>query len=118
MADLPAWIFTLLCLAGFLMFAGFNNWIAWGQFCAREWRPSYAPLAGGACGVGAVLAAPLGAWFDRLPYAVLPLLLDFGSLPYLALFLWVMIKRRGPERVYTLAEYRAKRDEHNRSPEP
>ncbi len=76
MADLPAWIFASLCLIGFLLFAAYNGFIAWCQFVLSAPASSFAPLAGGCLGVGAVLAAPLGSWSDRLPYVLIPLVLD------------------------------------------
>ncbi len=105
-ADLPAWIFASLCLVGLLLFAGRNGYIAWCQFVLSEPASSFAPLAGGCLGVGAVLAAPLGAWSDRLPYTLIPLVLDFGALPYFALFAWDCLRNHGPETEMTAEEYR------------
>jgi len=109
MADLPAWIFASLCLIGFLLFAGYNGFIAWRQFVLSEPAPSFGPVIGGCLGVGAILAAPLGAWTDRLPYVLIPLVLDFGSLPYLALFVRDRLRNRRPEKEMTLEEYRERR---------
>ncbi len=109
MADLPAWIFASLCLIGFLLFAVYNGIVAWRQFVLSEPTPSFGPVLGGCLGVGAILAVPLGAWTDRLPYVLIPLALDFGTLPYLALFAWDCLRNRGPEKEMTLEEYRARR---------
>ncbi len=109
MADLLAWIFASLCLIGFLLIAGYNGYIAWRQFVLSESAPSFGPVLGGCLGVGAILAAPMGAWTDRLPYVLIPLVLDFGALPYLALFVRVCLRHRGPEMEMTLEEYRDRR---------
>ncbi len=106
MADLPAWIFASLCLAVFLLFAGRNGSIAWCQFVLSEPARSFGPVVGGCLGVGAILATPLGAWTDRLPYVLIPLVLDFGTLPYLALFAWDCLRNRGPVTEMTAEEYR------------
>ncbi len=109
MADLSAWIFASLCLIGFLLFAAYNGFIAWCQFVSSEPAPPFGPVVGGCLGVGAILAAPLGAWTDRLPYVLIPLVLDFGALPYLALFARDCLRNRGPETEMTLEEYRERR---------
>ncbi len=109
MTDLPAWIFASLCLIGFMLYACYNGLIAWCQFVLSESARSYAPVIGGCLGVGAILAAPLGAWTDRLPYVLIPLVLDFGALPYLALFVRDCLRNRGPEKEMTLEEYRERR---------
>ena len=44
MADLPAWIFASSCLIGFLLFAGYNGFIAWSNFVLSASTPSYAPV--------------------------------------------------------------------------
>ncbi len=109
MADLPAWIFASLCLIGFLLFAAYNGFIAWCRFVLSEPARSFGPVVGGCLGVGAILAAPLGAWTDRLPYVLIPLVLDFGALPYLALFARDCLRNRGPEKEMTLEEFRERR---------
>lgn len=109
MADILAWIFASFCLIGFLPFAGYNGFIAWSRIVRSRPSPSFAPIVGGCLGVGAVLAAPLGAWTDRLPYGLIPLVLDFGTLPYLVLFAWDCLRNRGPATEMTLEEYRARR---------
>ncbi len=106
MADFPAWFFASLCLIGFLLFASYNGFIAWCQFVLSAPSPSFAPVFGGCLGVGAILAAPLGVWTDRLPYVLIPLVLDFGALPYVALFVWDCLRNRGPVNEMTLEEYR------------
>ena len=55
------------------------------------------------------MAAPRGAWTDRLPYVLIPLVIDFGALPYLALFARDCLRNRGPVKEMTLEEYRERR---------
>ena len=110
MADLPAWIFASSCLIGFLLFAGYNGFIAWSNFVLSASTPSYAPVIGGCLGVGAVLALPLGAWTDRVPYVAIPLMLDFGTLPYLALLAREWCRNSGLEKEMTLGEYKERRE--------
>lgn len=93
MADVPRWIFVLVLTGGFLVFAAYNAWIAWERL-RDDPAPSPAPIAGGVLGLGAVLAMPLGDLGDRLPYAFIPLVLDAGCLPYLAIGLWQEFKMR------------------------
>ncbi len=59
MAAVPAWIAALIAGGYFVVFAGYNAWIVWQVYVAREHAPSFAPFFGGIAGLGAVLAMPL-----------------------------------------------------------
>lgn len=98
MAAAPAWIAALIAAAFFVVFAGYNAWIAWQVYVAREHAPSFGLFFGGIAGLGAVLAMPLGSVSDRLPYSLIPLVLDAGCLPYLTAFLWVLFGDRKSRR--------------------
>lgn len=98
MATAPDWIAALIAAGLFAAFAGYNARIAWLVHVARDWAPSYAPVFGGVAGLGAVLAVPLGSLGDRLPYGLIPLVLDVGCLPYLTAFFWMLLRDRRSRR--------------------
>ena len=98
MAAVSAWIAALIAGGFFVVFAGFNAWIVWQVYVAREHAPSFAPFFGGIAGLGAVLAMPLGSLSDRLPYCLIPLVLDAGCLPYLTAIVWVLFRDRQVRR--------------------
>lgn len=87
------WLVFLAALIFFLGIALFNNTIAW-----RQWvkdiseGPSIAPFIGGLIGVVAVLSAPFSDINDRIVFLWLPLIIDFGSLPYLVLIIVYLIR--------------------------
>lgn len=109
MADLPAWLFAAICLSGFLLFAGYNSFMAWSVYVKSEHAQSIGPVFGGLIGFVGLLIAPVGEWTDRLAYAWIPLLLDFGCVPYLAVLFWDMARNRRTDKEMTLEKYRQMR---------
>lgn len=89
------WIFFLGFSAMFCVGALFNGSIAWRQWIMKEPDgPSFAPLLPGIVGVVAVLAAPFGELSDRLSYLWIPLVVDFGSIPYFLAVVFYTIRDR------------------------
>ena len=79
---------VIFCIGAF-----FNGSVAWRQFIMKEPDgPSFAPLLPGIVGVVAILAAPFGELSDRLSYLWIPLVVDFGSIPYFLIVVFYMIK--------------------------
>ena len=98
METVPAWIAAFIAAGIFVVFAGYNAWVAWTVHVAPEYARSYAPFIGGIAGLGAVLAMPLGSVGDRLPWSLIPLVLDAGCLPYLMAILWTLYRDRKSRR--------------------
>jgi hypothetical protein len=87
------WIFFIFCAGVFLIAAFFNACVAWRVwFRGQPDGPSFAPILFGVIGLGAVLMAPFGTLAERASYAWLPLVLDFGCIPYLVYFVWCAFK--------------------------
>ena len=98
METVPAWIAALIAAGFFVVFASYNAWVAWETHVARGYARSHAPFIGGIAGLGAVLAMPLGSVGDRLPWSLIPLVLDAGCLPYLAAIFWTLYRDRKSRR--------------------
>jgi hypothetical protein len=83
------WVLCALAIGAYLSGASQNASIAWREWYHGDSRgPSLNPVIFGMIGVFAVLAAPFGTLADRLWWVWVPLLLDFGSLPYLVFSIW------------------------------
>ena len=105
MIDYPRWILAAPLLFLFLWAASFNFWVVL-RICRnlitgeRRRIPSFAPFIGGLAGALGLYLCPV----ERLSgYEWLPLLLDVGSVPYLAvvahaLFQWQAERGRARER--------------------
>ena len=94
MEAVPAWTAALISGGIFCIVAGYNAWIAWQRFVVRTPAPSLAPFIGGIAGLGAVIAMPVADLSVRLPYGLIPLVLDAGCLPYLAVVYWAVFSNR------------------------
>jgi len=91
------WIAFIVALLAYAVGAVFNGLVGWRVWIRDESDgPSVAPFLFGLIGIGAVLVAPFGELSDRLPWLWLPLLLDYGSGPYLLLILIYLL--RGSDR--------------------
>lgn len=89
MYEVIRWIIAGLLAMAYLVIAVFN----WSTVLRRSVEgPSPAPLLGGALGVAAVGVCPLEG-SNR--YIWVPLLVDYGSIPYFAFFVWELIRTRG-----------------------
>ena len=86
--DVALWVIVVALGAVWALFALDNGRIAWRQIIRGDddGRP-FSPLVGGVIGGIAVAVAPVGGLADRLPWAVVPAVLDFGTLPYIGLCL-------------------------------
>ena len=82
------WVVAAALGAVWALFAVDNGRTAWRQIIQGEddGRP-FSPLVGGLVGSVAVALAPVGGLPERLPWALVPAVLDFGSLPYLGMCL-------------------------------
>lgn len=98
METVPAWIAALVLAGFFVVFAFYNSLVVWETYVVPGYPRSYAPFVGGIAGLGAVLAMPLGSLSDRLPWSLIPLVLDAGCLPYLAAILWTLYRGRKSRR--------------------
>ncbi|UCH45292.1 MAG: hypothetical protein JSV11_00880 [Nitrospiraceae bacterium] len=89
------WILFIFCTVIFLIAAFFNGYVAWREWCRGQHQgPSFAPILFGVIGSGAVLMAPYGTFTGRLPYAWIPLFVDFGCIPYITYGLWCSFKKK------------------------
>lgn len=98
METVPDWIAVLIAAGFFVVFASYNAWVAWTAHVAPEHARSNAPFLGGIAGLGAVLAMPIGSVGDRLPWSLIPLVLDAGCPPYLAAIFWWLYRDRKSRR--------------------
>jgi len=93
---LAQWAIFLISLPCYLVGALFNGLVGWRTWVRGEVEGSSpAPFLFGLIGIVVVLSAPFGALPDRLAYLWLPLLLDYGSGPYLLMILYDLLIRRG-----------------------
>lgn len=87
--DAVLWVIVAVLGGVWAFFALDNGQTAWRQIVRAECDArSFSPWLGGVLGAVAVAVAPVGELGDRLPWAVVPVVLDFGSLPYLGLCLF------------------------------
>ncbi|MFP3943429.1 MAG: hypothetical protein ACLFWF_06035 [Alphaproteobacteria bacterium] len=93
MGDPFRWAAVVMLAALFLVFAAYNGVSAWQRWVRRAPAPSWAPVAGGAFGLMAVLTLPAGTFAERLWFAWIPLLLDV-SIPVTVAALWKDLSRR------------------------
>jgi len=86
--DVGLWVIVVALGAVWVLFALDNGRTAWRQIIRGEddGRP-FSPLVGGVIGGIAVAVAPVGGLAERLPWAVVPAFLDFGTMPYIGLCL-------------------------------
>jgi hypothetical protein len=86
---LVQWVVASALAGLWLLLALYNGQLAWQQFVRRrDDGRGLAPVFGGLFGAGAVMLAPVGTAQDRIVFAWLPVVLDFGCLPYLLLCLF------------------------------
>lgn len=89
------WIFALLCVAVWAYIAIANGWWWWRREVRKEpHSPSTTPLLGAVFAFVAYLLLPMPG-DARLLLLFLALLLDYGSVPYLARFAFVMLRGEG-----------------------
>ena len=94
--EIIRWAIAIVLGALFLMLAMFNGWaLGWRQLVRGESEGvSPAPIIGGLSGFVSIMVMPTESIATRLVFAWMPLVLDFGTLPYLLGGLAYAIKDR------------------------
>jgi hypothetical protein len=86
--EVGLWVFVVALGVVWVLCALDNGRTAWRQIiCGEDDGRPFSPLIGGLVGGIAVAVAPVGGLAERLPWVIVPAVLDFGSLPYIGLCL-------------------------------
>ncbi|HDY87955.1 MAG TPA: hypothetical protein ENH82_07580 [bacterium] len=86
------WVLTVPLMGLFLWVLIFNWWVVWRRYVRREEKvPSIGPIIGGVSGFLALRVCPLPG---ANTFSWVPLLVDVGCLPNVALFLWLMLMKK------------------------
>ena len=87
LVEVMRWIAALALVVVWLYFVADNAYTFSRHYAdSADGRP-YSPFLGGLAGAVAVLVVPLGTIDERYPFALIPPILDLGSVYYLMLFL-------------------------------
>ena len=81
------WMFVVALSCVWAFYSLDNGRIAWRQIVGDDDGRPFSPLLGGLVGGAAVFLAPVSGLADRIPWVLVPVVIDFGSLPYLILCL-------------------------------
>ena len=82
--EIIRWGIAIVLGAIFISLGTFNWWAGWRELIGRSPNGvSVAPMIGGLCGLVGIAIVPIDSITTRLAFAWIPLVLDYGTIPYL-----------------------------------